>query len=124
MWDVGGQTTIRSYWKNYFEQTEGLIWVVDSGDKLRLEMCKQELIQLLNQEKLQGATVFIFCNKQDVAGALTPKEIREALELDTLESIQGRHWSIMPCSAMTGDGLLEGIDWIVNDIKDRIYMME
>ena len=124
MWDVGGQTTIRSYWRNYFEQTEGLIWVVDSGDKLRLQDCKNELQSLLQQEKLAGATLFIFCNKQDVAGALSPKEIREALELDTMESIQGRHWSIMPCSAVTGHGLLEGIDWVVNDIKTRIFMMD
>ena len=78
----------------------------------------------MNQEKLAGATLFIFCNKQDVAGALTPKEIREALELDTTEAIQNRHWSIMPCSAITGEGLLEGMDWVVNDIKSRIYMMD
>jgi ADP-ribosylation factor-like protein 2 len=69
---------------------------------------------------LAGATLLVFCNKQDIAGALTPKEIRDVLELDKIE----RHWSIFPCSAMTGDGLLEGIDWVVNDIKSRIFMME
>ena len=68
--------------------------------------------------------MFIFCNKQDVAGALTPKEIREVLELDTMESLQGRHWSIMPCSAVTGEGLLDGINWVVDDIKTRIFMMD
>ena len=47
VWDVGGQTTIRSYWRNYFEQTDGLIWVVDSSDKLRLQDCKKELHALL-----------------------------------------------------------------------------
>lgn len=52
---------------------------------------------------------------------MTPKEIREVLELDRIE---GRHWFICPCSAMTGEGLLEGIDWVVNDIKSRIFMME
>ena len=56
----------------------------------------------------------VFCNKQDVAGALTPKEIKDFLELDKIE---GRHWSIVPCSAMTGAGLLEGIDFIVQDIQ-------
>ena len=121
IWDVGGQTTIRSYWRNYFEQTDGLIWVVDSGDKLRLEDCKAELQKLLKQEKLAGATLLVFCNKQDIAGALNPKEIREFLEVDKIE---GRHWSIFPCSAMTGEGLLEGIEWVVNDIKSRIFMME
>lgn len=121
IWDVGGQTTIRSYWRNYFEQTDALIWVVDSGDKLRLEDCQKELAKLLQQEKLAGATLLVFCNKQDIAGALNPKEIRDFLEVDKIE---GRHWSIFPCSAMTGEGLLEGIDWVVNDIKSRIFMME
>jgi ADP-ribosylation factor-like protein 2 len=45
------------------------------------------------------------------------------LELDTIAA-EGRHWSIMACSAVTGDGLLEGIDFVVNDIKSRIFMME
>ena len=48
IWDVGGQTTIRSYWRNYFEATDGLIWVVDSGDKMRLMDCKAELEKLLD----------------------------------------------------------------------------
>jgi ADP-ribosylation factor-like protein 2 len=50
LWDIGGQTTIRSYWRNYFEQTDGVIWVVDSSDKLRLDDCKFELHNLLKQE--------------------------------------------------------------------------
>jgi ADP-ribosylation factor-like protein 2 len=52
---------------------------------------------------------------------LTSSEIKDVLELDKIE---GRHWSLCPCSAFTGDGLLEGIDWVVNDIKSRIFMME
>ncbi|CAM9859948.1 unnamed protein product, partial [Ectocarpus sp. 13 AM-2016] len=50
VWDVGGQQTIRSYWRNYFEQTDGLIWVVDSADRGRLQDCKRELHDLLGQE--------------------------------------------------------------------------
>lgn len=123
VWDVGGQTTIRSYWRNYFEQTDAVVWVVDSGDKLRLEDCRNELQKLLTQEKLAGATLLVFCNKQDIAGALKPGEIREVLELDKIAA-EGRHWSIMACSAWSGEGLLEGIDWVVNDVKSRIFMME
>lgn len=36
VWDVGGQKSIRTFWKNYFERTEGLIWVVDCADRSRL----------------------------------------------------------------------------------------
>ena len=50
VWDVGGQTSLRSYWRNYFEQTDGLIWVVDSADRARLRDCKAELQTLLQQE--------------------------------------------------------------------------
>lgn len=50
IWDVGGQKSLRSYWRNYFESTDGLVWVVDSADRLRLEDCKKELGALLLEE--------------------------------------------------------------------------
>jgi len=50
IWDVGGQRSLRSYWRNYFESTDGLIWVVDSADRRRLQDCKAELEALLVEE--------------------------------------------------------------------------
>lgn len=50
IWDVGGQTTIRSYWRNYFERTDGLIWVVDSADIRRLKECRAHLHDVLREE--------------------------------------------------------------------------
>ena len=66
MWDVGGQKTIRPYWRNYFESTDGIIWVVDSVDPWRLEDCRAHLKDILSQEKLAGASLLIFANKQDL----------------------------------------------------------
>uniref|UniRef100_A0A7S3LJR0 ADP-ribosylation factor-like protein 2 n=1 Tax=Aplanochytrium stocchinoi TaxID=215587 RepID=A0A7S3LJR0_9STRA len=122
-WDVGGQTTIRSYWRNYFEETDGLVFVVDSADKRRLEDCRDELHKLLKQEKLAGASLLIFANKQDLVGALTCEQIAQVLELGS-EIFTTRHWEIQPCSAVTGEGLVNGIDWMVEDISSRIFMME
>jgi GTPase SAR1 family protein len=48
--DVGGQKTLRTYWKNYFEKTDTLIWVVDSTDAERLVDCREELKKLLVEE--------------------------------------------------------------------------
>ncbi|KAL4213015.1 ADP-ribosylation factor family-domain-containing protein [Rhizopus microsporus] len=79
IWDVGGQKSIRSYWRNYFEQTDALVWVVDSADRLRLNDCKKELFQLLQEERLAGATLLVFANKQDIAGALSEKEIKDRI---------------------------------------------
>eukprot|EP00397_Hematodinium_sp_SG-2012_P041687 GEMP01045968.1.p1 GENE.GEMP01045968.1~~GEMP01045968.1.p1 ORF type:complete len:186 (+),score=43.79 GEMP01045968.1:44-601(+) len=118
LWDVGGQTTLRSYWRNYFEQTDGLIWVVDSSDRRRLEDCRRELQNLLHEERLAGASLLVFANKQDLAGALSAEEIRVFLELDKITT---RHWVIKACSAFTGDGLVDGVEWIVDDIAARIF---
>ncbi|KAJ1558727.1 ADP-ribosylation factor-like protein 2, partial [Cladochytrium tenue] len=51
IWDVGGQRSIRSYWRNYFEQTDALVWVVDSADRPdRLADARAELHALLKEE--------------------------------------------------------------------------
>ncbi|CEG65573.1 ADP-ribosylation factor-like protein 2 [Rhizopus azygosporus] len=121
IWDVGGQKSIRSYWRNYFEQTDALVWVVDSADRLRLNDCKKELFQLLQEEKLAGATLLVFANKQDIAGALSEKEIKDVLGL---EDIKTHHWAILACSAVTGENLLKGMDWVVYDVASRIYMLD
>ena len=60
IWDVGGQKSLRSYWRNYFETTDGLIWVVDSADKRRLEDCKKELHQLLQEEVRKHKRYILF----------------------------------------------------------------
>jgi len=121
IWDVGGQKSLRSYWRNYFESTDGLIWVVDSADRRRLEDCKKELHALLEEERLLGATLLVFANKQDLPGALTFEEIKQVLELDKITT---HHWKILDCSAITGQNLLEGIDWTIDDISARIFTMD
>nr|GEW28743.1 ADP-ribosylation factor-like protein 2 [Tanacetum cinerariifolium] len=52
-----GQNTIRSYWRNYFEQTDRLVWVVDTSDLKRLDDCKYELDNLLMEEQHKQAVV-------------------------------------------------------------------
>uniref|UniRef100_A0A8I5ZKN6 ADP-ribosylation factor-like protein 2 n=1 Tax=Rattus norvegicus TaxID=10116 RepID=A0A8I5ZKN6_RAT len=118
IWDVGGQKSLRSYWRNYFESTDGLIWVVDSADRQRMQDCQRELQSLLVEERLAGATLLIFANKQDLPGALSCNAIQEALELD---SIRSHHWRIQGCSAVTGEDLLPGIDWLLDDISSRVF---
>ncbi|CAH0400687.1 unnamed protein product [Chilo suppressalis] len=121
IWDVGGQKSLRSYWKNYFESTDGVAWVVDSADARRLADCGRELRTLLREERLAGATLLVLANKADLPGALSLHEIREALDLD---SIKTHHWRIVRCSAVTGENLLEGMDWMLDDIASRIFTLD
>ena len=92
---------------------------------MRLNDCKLELEKLLQEEKLAGASLLIFANKQDLGNALTMDEICNVLGLNNDNPLMhNRHWTIVKCSAVTGDGLIEGIDWVVNDISSRIFMLE
>lgn len=90
---------------------------------MRLEICRKELCSLLEQEKLAGASLLIFANKQDVMGAFNAEEIAEELGLRKNSSFHNRHWSIRGCSAVTGEGLVDGMDWLVEDISSRIFML-
>lgn len=121
IWDVGGQKSLRSYWRNYFESTDGLVWVIDSADRRRLEDCKIELYKLLQEERLEGASLLILANKQDLPGALSASDIAEILELPTIKT---HHWQIYKCSAITGENLVEGINWIIDDISARIFYID
>jgi len=96
---------------------------VDSSDRARLEICRDELFALLDQEKLAGASLLIFANKQDLANSLNSDEIAEVLQLKISKKFDKRHWSIIPCSAVTGDGLVTGMDWMTDDIANRIFML-
>jgi ADP-ribosylation factor-like protein 2 len=115
IWDIGGQQTIRSYWRNYFEETDGIVWVVDSSDRFRLNDCAKELHRLLKEEKLIGAPLLIFANKQDIPNCLSSEEISNALDLHRMSN--SRKWCIVSSSAKSGKGLKEGINWLVKQIS-------
>ncbi|GLB33309.1 putative GTP-binding protein [Lyophyllum shimeji] len=118
IWDVGGQRTLRPYWRNYFEQTDALVWVVDSTDRMRMADCKDELHALLTEDRLAGASLLVFANKQDLQGSLSASEIQQTLDLGAITT---HHWRIWPCSAVTGANLVEGLDWVVGDVAGRLY---
>ncbi|KAF2843661.1 ARF/SAR superfamily [Patellaria atrata CBS 101060] len=119
IWDVGGQKTLRTYWRNYFEKTDTLIWVVDATDKDRLDDCRTELKGLLQEERLMGASLLIFKNKSDIESAMSDDEVREGLQLDFIKT---HHWTIVACSAITGMNLQEGLAWVVADAKERLFL--
>lgn len=111
-----GQKSIRPYWRNYYDNTDVLIYVVDSADTTRLEEVNKELSELLAEEKLAGVPLLVFANKQDLMGALSAADISTGLNL---EAISGRSWSIQACSAKRGDGLEAGMGWAVERVRAK-----
>eukprot|EP01006_Ploeotia_vitrea_P017887 TRINITY_DN49119_c0_g1_i1.p1 TRINITY_DN49119_c0_g1~~TRINITY_DN49119_c0_g1_i1.p1 ORF type:complete len:181 (-),score=88.45 TRINITY_DN49119_c0_g1_i1:85-627(-) len=116
VWDIGGQKTIRPYWRNYFDNTDALIYVIDSADRRRVEETGIELNLLLEEEKLMAVPLLIFANKQDLLNAMAPKELSEVL---LLHNIRNRRWYIQACSAKTGKGLEKGIKWVLQSMKNN-----
>ncbi|KAK9973973.1 hypothetical protein ABG768_022086 [Culter alburnus] len=116
VWDIGGQRKIRPYWRNYFENTDLLIYVIDSSDRKRFDETAQELAELLDEEKLSMVPLLIFANKQDMMTAATAAEIAEGLNLHT---IRDRIWQIQPCSALTAEGVQDGMVWLCRNIATR-----
>ncbi|KAH3779367.1 ADP-ribosylation factor-like protein 3 [Dreissena polymorpha] len=116
VWDIGGQRKIRPYWKNYFENTDVLIYVIDSSDRKRFEETGEELGELLEEPKLSGVPLLVYANKQDLQHSAKASEVSEGLNLNT---IRDRVWQIQACSALTNEGVREGMDWAMKNISSK-----
>ena len=116
VWDVGGQDKIRPLWRHYYQNTQGLIFVVDSNDRARFDDAREELHRMLNEDELRDATILVFANKQDLPEAATAAEITDKLGLS---SIRGKNWYIQSTCATTGDGLYEGLDWLSRNLTTK-----
>ncbi|THH09048.1 hypothetical protein EW145_g2285 [Phellinidium pouzarii] len=117
VWDLGGQSSIRPYWRCYFPNTSAIIYVIDASDHERLDTSRTELLTMLSEDELRDVPLLVFANKQDVGGSLQPEKLSEELGLAGRE--KGRQWSVRGCCAVKGEGLEEGLDWLVSVIQKQ-----
>ncbi|KAF8576415.1 ARF/SAR [Ramaria rubella] len=117
VWDVGGQYKIRQLWKHYYQNTQGLIFVVDSNDPERVVEAREELHVLLEADELRDALLLVFANKQDLPQALNAAELTDKLGLRVLRN---RTWYIQSVCASSGEGLYEGLEWLGKNIGRRV----
>lgn len=116
VWDVGGQDKIRPLWRHYYQNTQGLIFVVDSNDRERVSDARDELLRMLNEEDLRDAAILIFANKQDLPNAMPVAQIIEEM---SLSSLTNRQWHVEATCATTGEGLYEGLGWLWDTLQKR-----
>lgn len=116
VWDLGGQTNIRPYWRCYYANTNAVIYVVDSTDKDRLALSRKELMAMLEEEELKNVHLLVFANKQDMTGSMSEAEVADALGL---HAIKDRQWHMQKSSAISGDGLKEGLEWLSTAITNN-----
>ncbi|KAL3976967.1 THO complex subunit 5 [Sarotherodon galilaeus] len=121
VWDVGGQDKIRPLWRHYFQNTQGLIFVVDSNDRERVAESAEELSKMVQEDELKDAVLLVFANKQDLPNAMGLNSLVCApctcpLTCDDLCVFQ---WHVQATCATQGTGLYEGLDWLSNELSKR-----
>ncbi|KAJ0622902.1 putative small GTPase superfamily, ARF/SAR type, P-loop containing nucleoside triphosphate hydrolase [Helianthus annuus] len=102
VWDVWGQDKIRPLWRHYFQNTQGLIFEVDSNDRDRVVEVRNELHRMLNEDELRDVVLLMFANKQDLPNAMNAAEITDKLGL---HSLRQRYWYIQSTYATFREGL-------------------
>ena len=130
----------RPLYRHYYQNTDAFIYVIDSNDRERIDDCREELQKMLTEEELKDAPFLILANKQDLPNAMSTQDITEKLQL---HQIRDREWckSIFLCmdivfldtviinlnlaadiqgaSAIKGDGLFEGLDWLTSVLTGK-----
>lgn len=114
-WDLGGQAGLRSIWDKYYSESHAILFVADCTDEARLDEAKAALDHVVASRELFGAPLLIIANKQDVASAVSRTVIADRFGESTLQS--QRPCRIQPASAFTGEGISEGMQWLVQAIK-------
>eukprot|EP01084_Bolivina_argentea_P147999 258852_1 len=127
VWDVGARSKAIPLWRHYFQNTQALVFVIDSNDRERLDggddngyfsdtNVKETIHWLMCEEELKNAHLLIYANKQDLKNAMSVDEIKKILELDKLRD---RKWNIVGSCATTGDGLYDGLDWLQTTLNNE-----
>lgn len=122
MWDVGGQDRLRPLWRHYYPKTNALIYVIDASDTKRFQEAKTHLEKVVRELKAvnsaKGFLLLVFANKQDLPGALSPKELSTMLGLKTMLD-PNQLFAVMGTNGLTGVGLIEGLSWVSNNFKNK-----
>lgn len=116
-WDIGGQLLLRGFWSNYFDRSDVVIWVIDGSNLEKLEELYRELRErVILQDQLVGVFFVVLINKVDLMGEQEIKQISEQVNeaLALSKEIPVDKFTIRAVSGISGEGLQETLDWIVD----------
>lgn len=138
IWDVGGQKTFRKLWQSYYSSCHAIVFVIDStdvgdadierlgsadlgdGELGRLGECREMLEVVLQHHETDGVPLLVLANKQDAADCVEVLKIKQGFVKKVMEGLKGsevRDSRVLPCSALTGSGVKEAVDWLATRVK-------
>ena len=115
-WDLGGQEELQSLWHKYYAESHAIIYVIDAHDRDRIEESKDVFDKMIMSEHLEGVPLLILANKQDLPECMGVREVKPVFN-QSAHLIGQRDCLVTPVCALTGDGVDEGIRWLVQCIK-------
>merc|ERR1712127_75996 len=110
-WDLGGQEELQSLWDKYYAESHGIIYMIDSTDHERLEESWIAFDKMIQNEQLESLPLLVACNKQDLDDCMTVPDIKKQFNKSS-SHIGVRNCMVTATSALTGEGVHEGINWI------------
>lgn len=114
-WDLGGQEELQSLWDKYYAESHAIIYIVDSSDKERIDESKEAFDKMIVNESLKNVPLLLLANKQDLQDVVTVGNIKSVFS--DRDMMGHRDCRVNGVSALKGDGVQEGIDWLVDCIK-------
>jgi len=112
-WDLGGQEELQSLWDKYYSECHAVIYVVDSGDRERVEESKAAFDRMIKNENVKGIPLLVAANKQDLADCMGVREVKHLFE-NNVEELNSRELMTLATSGLTGVGVEEGIEWVAD----------
>ena len=111
--EVSGLKRYRKIWKNFYDEVDGIMFVIDSSDLARMKIVK-ELIQEIDKDLNKMMPVVFLVNKQDLENCLSVEQVRNFIELDRIDT--NFVWKLVRTISYTGLGIKEGIDFITSQL--------
>ncbi|CAF0755798.1 unnamed protein product [Brachionus calyciflorus] len=115
--DMSGQSRYRSLWEHYYKESNAIIFVIDSSDRMRFVVSNEELADVVNHAEIKNKDIplLILANKKDVKGAASENEIKNELEINR---IKGRNCKVYSTNGLSGEGINEALEWLASEMKN------
>lgn len=114
-WDLGGQQELRSLWDKYYQESHAIIYIIDSNDREHMDESRDVFARTISNDHCTSVPLLVLANKQDLPDCMGVREIKPVFQQSGMQ-IGRRDCLVMPVSALTGEGVDEGIKWLVSSI--------
>eukprot|EP01135_Chromosphaera_perkinsii_P004486 Nk52_evm10s284 gene=Nk52_evmTU10s284 len=120
LWDLGGQPELHSLWDKYYGECHGLVFVVDSTEESRILQARSVFEETIQHADLDRVPVLLLVNKQDSMDAMQLSDVKEIFN-ESAPIVGVRDCKILPVSALNGDGVEDGIKWLLRCCQRNVY---